>query len=404
MNSPRGRIALMKGITTGEVSLLSQEFADNMYMCLGCRACESACPAGVKYGRLVEAARDVIEEIKQETGHLATARVKMSRKERMIRQTVFKKLFLYPNRVDNIGKLLWLAQALGLQTLADRTRLITILPKPMAQMQKAVPKVASPFRRNQRKQVVPSQDTKTKYRIGLFKGCIMDVLFFETNEKTASVLAKVGCDVVFVENQACCGALHAHSGESYGAIDLAKRNIAAFEEANVDYIINNAGGCGAALKEYAHWLKDDPEWADRAQEFVYKVKDVTEFLAGLPSLPFINTLSSQVTYQDSCHLRHGQGIFKQPRDLLRQIPGIAYVELPQADECCGSAGIYNITNFELSMKILDGKMEHVKKTKANVIVTSNPGCLVQMRQGIIRAGLQDHVEAVHIIDLLDRVM
>ncbi|KPV42853.1 glycolate oxidase [Alicyclobacillus ferrooxydans] len=489
--SPRGRIALMKGIATGQLAI-DQDFEDNMYLCLGCRACESACPAGVKYGRLVENARDAIETVKSmnaskttdtqsDQTSVATAQggslqvaadaitangaatgtlplkhtVKRTAKESFVRNLVFRRIFLYPSRIEKMGTVLWAAQTLGLQKLADKTGLMRILPRSMAEMQKAVPKVASPAARRKRRTVVPpsgaasaagvmqtagggaanrtrvasaatgvvtagaatsvpagastgasmdgSIGSKT-IRVGMFKGCVMDVMFFEANEATARVLSKAGCEVVFVEDQACCGALHAHSGEQWGALDLAKRNIAAFEKAGIDYVVNNAGGCGAALREYGHWFEGDPEWSERAKAFVAKLMDANELLAKLPEISFTKEVHARVTYQDSCHLRHGQGIWKQPRELIRQLPGVEYVELPGADQCCGSAGIYNITNFDLSMKILDDKMGKVVDTKANVIVTSNPGCLLQMRQGIIRAGLSDHVEAVHIMELLDRAL
>ncbi len=235
-------------------------------------------------------------------------------------------------------------------------------------------------------------ENKSLYKVGIFTGCIMDVMFFETNEATAKLLTKVGCDVIFVDNQACCGALHAHAGEKDGAVELAKRNIEAFEKSGVDFIVGNAGGCGAALKEYHHWFHDDPEWKERAMAFVAKVRDANELLAELPPITFSKALNIRVTYQDSCHLAHGQGVRNQPRQLLKSIPGVDFAEMQNAESCCGSAGIYNITNFDMSMQILDGKMENVSKTKADVIVTSNPGCLLQMKQGIIRAGLQDSME------------
>lgn len=207
-----------------------------------------------------------------------------------------------------------------------------------------------------------------------------------------------------MEQQGCCGALHAHSGEKTDALALAKRNIEAFEAANVDLIVNNAGGCGVALKEYDHWLKDEAHWAERASVFVSKVRDINELLVEVPPLQFTKSLNVRVTYQDSCHLAHGQGIRKQPRDLIRSIPGVDYVELPFADSCCGSAGIYNITNFDMSMRILDDKMEHVRETSAHIVVTTNPGCLLQMKKGIRRAGVEDRMEAVHIVDLLNRAL
>ncbi|WP_243633296.1 (Fe-S)-binding protein [Paenibacillus xerothermodurans] len=389
--SPRGRIALMKGVANNRLKI-DAEFEKNMYACLGCRACETACPAGVPYGSLIETARKAVEDKKKSDTGMP-----------LVRRLIFNKVFPHPKRIRALGTALWAAQAAGLQGLASKTGLIRILPREMAEMQSSVEKIASPMARKKRRAYMHAA-REPLYKVGLFTGCVMDVMFYETNQATANLLNKVGCDVIFVEQQSCCGALHAHAGEKDGAVDLAKRNIEAFEKAGVDFIVNNAGGCGAALKEYHHWFHDDPEWQARAMAFVAKVRDVNELLAELPPTAFTKTLNLRVTYQDSCHLAHGQGIRNQPRQLLRSIPGVELVEMNNADSCCGSAGIYNITNFDMSMQILDHKMDDVKSTKANVIVTSNPGCLLQMRQGIIRAGLQAHMEAVHIMDLLHRAL
>lgn len=389
--SPRGRIALMKGVAQGEIEI-DQEFEKNMYDCLGCRACETACPAGVTYGSLIETAREVVEDHKQLHAPMP-----------WVKRLVFHHLFPNPGRLKAVGLLIWLAQALGLQKLANMTGLIKILPREMAEMQKSMQSIASPFARMKRSKVMLAEK-QNGLRIGFFTGCIMDVMFFETNQATARVLAKAGCEVIFVEQQSCCGALHAHSGYKDGAKELAKKNIEAFEKANVDYIVNNAGGCGAALKEYHHWFHDDPAWKERAEVFVAKMRDANELLAELPPIEFTKSIHATVTYQDSCHLLNGQGIGNQPRKLIQSIPGVHYIELQGADTCCGSAGIYNIVNYDTSMEILDNKMKHVENTKAHILVASNPGCLLQMRQGIIRAGLQDRMEAVHIMDLLERAM
>ncbi len=389
--SPRGRIALMKGVADEKLSI-DIEFEKNMYACLGCRACETACPSGVAYGKLIETAREVIEDNKKCQGNPS-----------FIRKLVLKNVFLHPKRVRTFGTALWITQALGLQKLANKTGFIHILPREIAEMQHVVDKVASPSKRKERRPILRSEK-ESILKIGFFKGCIMDEMFYETNQATARVLSKAGCDVVFVENQACCGALHAHSGEKSDATNLAKSNIEAFEKAHVDFVVNNAGGCGAALKDYHHWFANDPEWKERADSFVAKVRDANELLVELPPLSFHKPLNVRVTYQDSCHLAHGQGIRNQPRQLIRSIPGVELVEMSHPDSCCGSGGIYNITNFSMSMDILDDKMEDVQHTKARLIVTSNPGCLLQMKEGIIRAGLQGQMEAAHIMDLLDRAL
>jgi glycolate oxidase iron-sulfur subunit len=398
--SPRGRIALMKGAALGQLEL-DAEFEGNMYDCLGCRACETACPAGVPYGTMIEAAREAVEDRK-----LA------ARPMPLVKSLVFRHLFPYPRRMQALGALLWCAQALGLQKLADKTGLIRILPRELAEMQKSVGRVASPFARMKRKKVLAAEapaaarpDAPAKpLRVGFFTGCIMDVMFYETNQATARLLAKAGCEVVFAEGQTCCGALHAHSGYKDGAKELAMRNIEAFERAGVDLIVNNAGGCGAALKEYHHWFRDDPAWHERALAFTAKMRDANELLAELPPLRLTKRVDAVVTYQDSCHLANGQGVRNQPRQLIRSIPGVRFVEMKGADSCCGSAGIYNLVNYDKSMALLDEKMADVRKTGAHLLVTSNPGCLLQMKQGILRAGLQDRMEAIHIMDLLERAL
>jgi glycolate oxidase iron-sulfur subunit len=384
--SPRGRIAMMKAVAKGELDV-TDAFADAMYLCLGCRACESACPAGVKYGRLVEGAREVVETVKRR-----------SVKVRLARRLTMNALFPSAKRMTRIGNLVSLMQRTHLDTAAQKLGMMKLLPKSLAEMQKALPPVVSAKDRKQRQRVVPAKGKK-KLRVGLFTGCVMDAVFFQTNENTARVLSAAGCEVVYVDNQTCCGALHAHSGDKHGALELAKRNIEVFEQSNVDVYVNNAGGCGAALKEYVHWFAHDPEWRERAQRFSDKMKDFNELLDTL-QLPDMKTLPYRVTYQDSCHLAHGQGVRSQPRSLIRKIPGITFVEMPNADSCCGSAGIYNITQFHMSMQILDDKMKHVADTAADVVVTSNPGCLLQMRLGIKRAGLQHKMRVVHIADLL----
>lgn len=384
--SPRGRIAMMKAVSTGLLDI-SEKFDSDMYLCLGCRACESACPAGVKYGTLIEGAREVLETTQKRP--LMT---------RIVRNVTMKQLFPRPDRMKKLGSLLYFYQKSGLRSVARKSGVMNLMPKSVSEMEKAVPDVASPEARKARKNFLPAKGQK-RMTVGLFTGCVMDVMFFDTNEATAKLLAAFGCDVYYMEGQTCCGALHAHAGDKEGARELAKQNIEAFEKAGIDVLVNNAGGCGAALKEYHHWFEGDPEWGERAQRFVNAQRDINELLATLPA-PKMKSLPYRITYQDSCHLVHGQKIRFQPRELLQSIPGAEYIELPEADRCCGSAGIYNITNFDMSMQILDGKMEKVEGTKANVVVTANPGCLLQMRAGIQRAGLEGQMKAVHIADLL----
>lgn len=380
--TPRGRIALMKAAIDGRLHLT--EIEEPLQLCLGCRNCESVCPAGVKFGTLLEDAREAIQ--KRKAGRPLARRI------------FFDLVFPRNGALKVLGALLWLYQASGLQALAQRTGLAAaVAGQAMAAMDRALPRAVAPWRRR-RPAVYPAQGAR-RLRVGLFTGCVMDQVFYETNQNTIKVLQAAGCEVAVVAGQGCCGALHAHAGEKAGARELAKRNIRAFLAAGVDVVVNNAGGCGAALKEYHDWFHGDPEWEGPARRFTGLVQDFSELLATLP-LPPLRPVPGRVTVQDSCHLAHGQGIRVQPRQLLRAIPGLELREMAEPDRCCGSAGIYNLTQPELSMRILDRKMDQVQATAAETIVTANPGCLLQMRLGIERAGLQGKVRAVHIADLL----
>ncbi|BAC14788.1 glycolate oxidase iron-sulfur subunit [Oceanobacillus iheyensis HTE831] len=386
--SPRGRIALMKGIVDGEIEP-DEDIEQTLNECLGCRACEPACPAGVNYGQLLEEARDIFNQNKQH-----------SLPERVIRKTVFEGLFPHPNRMENMTSLLTFYQRSGLQKVARNIGFMKLFPDTLATMEKVLP--TTPTRKEMRSQssyyVHKSQPKAT---VAFFKGCLMDTMFREVNKATIELLQKVGCDIAVPDTQNCCGALHGHSGEKEKAKELAKKNIAAFEQIGADYIITNAGGCGAFLHDYGHLLHDDPEWSERASHFSSKIKDITAILIDLDFHMMPLQMPEQVvTYQDSCHLRNVQKTFEEPRLLLESIDGFHYEEMNDAARCCGSAGIYNIVHSELSMKHLDYKMKQVKDTAATTIVTTNPGCLLQMKLGIEREGLSNKVRAVHIVELL----
>jgi len=268
-------------------------------------------------------------------------------------------------------------------------------------MEKLLPKVPTIKEMKNRPEYLPAHGVKTT-RVAFFSGCLMDTMFLATNKATIKLLQLAGCEIVIPKSQACCGALHGHSGEKTKAIEMAKRNIEAFENINADYIITNAGGCGAFLIDYDHLLKDDPQWEKRAIAFKNKLKDITQILVDLEFHRKVPLRLSHrvVTYQDSCHLRNVMKTSDAPRTLLKAIKGVEYREMNNADSCCGSAGIYNIVESEMSMKILDSKMKNAKATNATTIVTANPGCLLQMKLGIEREGLSSKVEAVHIVDLL----
>ncbi|MEJ9228135.1 (Fe-S)-binding protein [Peribacillus butanolivorans] len=388
-HSPRGRIALMKAVTDGLIEP-DEEVERSLSLCLGCRACEPVCPSGVKYGHLLEEARDIIHQNK-----------KHSLPVKAIRKAAFNGLFPHQERMQNMTSLLGFYQRSGFQYIARKTGVLSILPDNLATMEKVLPKVPKKSEMKNRPTELPAIGNPVK-KVAFFSGCLMDTMFLDTNKATLKLLQLAGCEIVIPKAQACCGALHGHSGEKEGAKQLAKRNIEAFEADEVDYIITNAGGCGAFLIDYDHLLQDEPEWYERAIAFKNKMKDISEILVDLRFQEKVRLkLDSQsVTYQDSCHLRNVMKTSKAPRILLQSIEGIDFREMKDADRCCGSAGIYNIVESEMSMKILDSKMEHTKSTQADIVVTANPGCLLQMQLGIERENLRECTKAVHIVDLL----
>ncbi|ETI66114.1 glycolate oxidase iron-sulfur subunit [Neobacillus vireti LMG 21834] len=387
--SPRGRIALMKAVVDGLIEP-DAEFERSLELCLGCRACEPVCPSGVNYGHLLEDARDIINQNKK---HSLPARV--------VRKTVFQELFPHPKRMRGAVGLLGFYQRSGIQTLARKIGFLGLLPESLATMEKILPKVPTMKEMKNRPDFLPAIAEKV-HRVAFFSGCLMDTMFMKTNDATMKLLQLAGCEVVIPESQVCCGALHGHSGEKHTAKELAKKNITAFEELDVDFIITNAGGCGAFLVDYDHLLQDEPEWKDRAKNFAEKIKDISEVLVAVNFHKKVKMeLPLQViTYQDSCHLRNVMKTAAAPRVLLQAIAGVKYKEMVDADRCCGSAGIYNIVESEMSMVMLDYKMKQAKETHAATIVTANPGCLLQMQLGIEREGLSVKMRGVHIVDLL----
>lgn len=386
--SPRGRIALMKAVVDGAVEP-DEQVEHALNMCLGCRACEPVCPSGVHYGYLLEEARDVIWQNK-----------KASWPVRLLRHLVFDQLFPHKSRLQLLVGAVGLYQRSGLQWLARKTKLLNVLPANLRQMEKvlpALPRLREMRRRPQR--FVPAQ--LPKRRVAFFAGCLMDTMFKSTNDATIELLQMAGCEVFIPSAQTCCGALHGHGGEKEKAKMLAKRNIEAFEAVEADVIVTNAGGCGAYLFEYDHLLQDDAEWAERARQFASKVKDVSDVLVEMKfHEQSLKARPEIVTYQDSCHLRNVMKVSRSPRLLLNSVEGVQFREMNDADRCCGSAGIYNLVQPDMAIRILDHKMDYAKQTDATTIVTSNPGCLLQMKLGIERAGLSKRVRAVHLVDFL----
>ena len=380
--SPRGRIALMRAAHEGKLDIL--DVAPKLDACLGCRACEAVCPAGVPYGQLLEEGR---------------AAVAQRRPNPWYARFVYKWIFGTPAGIKLAGWGLWFYQVTGLRALARGLGLVErIGGKGMAAMEAAVPDGASPLRRAQRQALTPAVGTR-RHRVAFFSGCVSDIVFYETNQNAIEVLAAAGCEVEFPKGQGCCGAVHGHSGEHDMAVVQAKRNIAAFEAGGYDYVVNTAGGCGAALKEYGKLLAHDPEWAERAAKFSRTVRDFSELLATLEPLP-LGEMDGTYTYQDSCHLRNVQKITAQPRNLLKAVPGAKYVELPESDQCCGAAGTYAMTQADNSDRILSRKMQHVVGTGADTVIVVNPPCQLEMIEGVQRAGLQDKIKVRHIADVL----
>ncbi|EJS12611.1 hypothetical protein IKS_04436 [Bacillus cereus VDM062] len=388
-HSPRGRIALMKAVVDGLIEP-DEDVEDTLNVCLGCRACEPVCPSGLNYGHLLEEARDIINQNK-----------KFSMPVRAVRKVVFEGLFPHQNRMRTLTGLIGFYQRSGLQTLTHKTGIMKLFPETLATMDLVLPKVPKMKAMKDRPEFLPAEVAKKK-QVAFFTGCLMDTMFLETNNATMKLLQLAGCDIVIPKTQSCCGALHGHAGEKSGAKELAKRNIEAFEYLNIDYIITNAGGCGAYLVDYDYLLKDDPKWAERAKQFVSKIKDITAILVELDfhKRNDLRLTPQIITYQDSCHLRNVMRTSSEPRMLLEAIQGATYREMKDADRCCGSAGIYNIVHSELSMEFLDYKMDRVHETDAATIVTANPGCLLQMKLGIEREGLSHKMRGIHIVDLL----
>jgi len=387
--SPRGRIALMKAAADGLLKP-DRAFEEQMNHCLGCRACEPACPADVKYGRLIEQARDAVED------HTDSHRWWI----RAVRKAAFDGVFPHPKRMRALGKALKLYQRTSLRRWARASGALKLLPSHLRDMERVLPDAADDGVVARIGETYPARG-RAAAKVGLFRGCIMDVLFTDTNVNTVKLLAEAGFDVVIPDAQSCCGALHAHSGEADGAKELAKRNIRAFREANVDYIVTNAGGCGAILVEYDHLLHGDPEWEEAADWFAARVIDAAELLVrrGRP-LEFEEAPVTRVTYQDSCHLRNVMKSAAAPRELIRRAAGDGFCEMKEAERCCGSAGIYNVTQPEMAGRILEHKMVHANATEAGMLLTSNPGCLLQMKLGIERHGDPNRMQAMHVIDFI----
>jgi glycolate oxidase iron-sulfur subunit len=384
-DSPRGRIHQMIHIAL-EGQPITSSFVDHIDKCLDCRACETACPSGVEYGKLVEHARAQIEQ-NYRRPFLA----------RLTRDIFLNKLLPNPGRIATAARLLRFYQHSGLQSLARTSGILKMFG--IAEREALLPPIDDHFFFTQLGRTFPAVGPR-RARIAFFAGCIANVTFSRLNEATVRVLTQNGCEVVVPGSQGCCGALAAHAGVRDAARDLARKNLSGFALEDFDAIVTNAAGCGSTLKEYHHLFAQNESEHAAAKSFTAKVRDVTEFLAALGLTAKLKPLPIRVTYQDSCHLLHGQKVREAPRQLLCKIPALEFVELPYSEICCGSAGIYNVTQTEASLELLAEKMHHTQSTRAQTIVTANPGCLLQLRAGVTIHRTKQ--EVLHVIELLDR--
>ena len=385
MDSPRGRIQLMKMTSQGEIGINST-FATHIDQCLGCMACVTACPSGVQYDKLIEATRPQLER------HYGR-----SLSDRLFRSFLFS-LFPHPARLRALLPLLWLYQKTGASRLVHSETFARLVPARLLGMEAVMPPVRLGSLLSR-----PATFTRAKgrrrRRVGLLLGCVQRVFFDRVNAATIRVLAAEGCDVVAPPTQGCCGALCIHAGREDEGLAYARRLIDTFEAWGVDTVVVNAAGCGSTMKEYGYLLRDDSEYAERARAFSDAVQDISEILAELEPQAPRHPISLRVAYHDACHLAHAQRVRLQPRKVLRSIPGLEVVDIPEADVCCGSAGIYNLIEPEPAGQLGERKAQHILSTAPDAIATSNPGCLLQINSALQRLG--HTIPALHPVELLD---
>ncbi|QBP41840.1 (Fe-S)-binding protein [Paenisporosarcina antarctica] len=384
-HSPRGRIQLVKLAAEGKIGF--EDLGDSIDCCLGCRACETICPTNVEYGKILDSAIDVLGAFRKSQQSIS---------EKVVRNIVFKKVLPNKKILKIVGTGLRLYQRTKADKVIRKSGVIKQVSPSLATMEQITPRIYKP---ESRENFQVNSKLKTKTKVAFFTGCIMDTFFARVNDLSMKLLEKAGCEVVLQKEQTCCGALHQHSAEKETAIELAKKNIEVFEQLDCDYIVNAIGGCGAALVEYDHLFEKSDPWFGRAKKFSLKNKDISYILSRM-ELPITKPLHMRVTYQPSCHLTNVQKIVNEPMELIRKIPGIEFTQMKNQDLCCGSAGIYNIVHHEESMMILDMKMKTVKDVKPHLIITTNPGCHLQMILGVKREGLESTVSVKHLVEVL----
>ena len=387
--SPRGRVALIRAASEGRLDVKSPTLRDHVYNCLDCRACETICPSGVRVGHLVLGAR---AESEQATHH--------SFVEWLIRLVALRLVLVSGARLAAFTRFGRLYQTLGLQWLVRRSGVLRMLPGKLgrlAEVEALIPKIPARPLHEELPELLPAYGER-KHRVGFFLGCVMSALLADTSRKTVEVLRRNGCEVVTPPDQWCCGAPHAEEGDFASQRRFARHNVDLFARYDLDYVVTDCAACGAETKGYGKLLSDVPSHAPRAAAFSARVRDISELLVEIGIEPPGRAVGVRATYHEPCHLCHAQGIRKPPRDVLRSIPGLELVELPESDWCCGSAGVYNVTHARRAARLLERKIANVAKTEADVVVTGNPGCLLQLQAGVTLARTGQRV--AHPVDLL----
>lgn len=390
-SSPRGRIAMIKSVARGEMQM-SRIFADEMNFCLDCQACETACPAGVKYGRMVETARVVVDQTQY-----------VSRFNTFIKKFALRRFVASRTGLKIVSRFLWLYQKSGLQKFVRSTGILKLLSKNFNEVEKLSPIIADKFSDSLIPEMIfPKREVKKK--VAFHYGCLMNTMFADINLDTIDILKECGCLIITPKDQVCCGSLSGHNGDMEFALNRARKNIDAFAKHEYEFLISNSAGCGAFMKDYAHLLENDPKYAEKAKIFSSKVKDITEYIAEQkPEWQYeINKISEKVTYHDACHLAHAQKVVNEPREIIKKLAGENYTELEEANWCCGSAGIYNVVRYEDSMKQLERKMNNIKNTCAKIVLTGNPGCMGQIKHGAEKFNVD--VEVLHPVTFIKRIL
>jgi len=397
ISSPRGRIRLMKSVAEDKLPI-TRAFVDEMYFCLDCQACESVCPAGVRYGVLVENARHIISRAQRDPLSM-----------KLLKRFFLNGILVSKRCLKVAGILLRLYEKTGLREAVQRSGILSVFSPTLEDRHGLLPYVQKPFDESVSETLPPTNGT-TKGRLAFLSGCIMNHVLPDVHRDSVEVLRACGFELIIPKTQKCCGSLHGHNGEIAMAKKLARGNLDVFGHYTFDYFIVDSAGCGAFLKDYGKLLADDVNYAEKARVFSAKVRDITEFLAEIdPEMKrfevhrtALRPFKLKVTYHEACHLVHTQKISAQPRKLIQSIPGIEFVELPEATWCCGSAGVYNVVRFSDSMKLLERKMQNIISTGAEIVATANPGCHLQLQYGIRKLGLK--LDVVHPVSLLRRAV